>query len=322
MHKKIHSGIILTLLLSVLFLGAWMTFDVTAQAPIVSLSAWTPTPPNIDGIIGPEEWISADIVSFTLSGGILPERTGTLYVANDAVNLYLAVAVSDTAPNMNDQCWFYFDNDHDGVFEKGDDSLRILGVQPTTMPEFWDLHWNPDVPGWTEDFFPAYGIYGTIDGSGNASSVAGANCFEFSHPLDSTDDAYDFNLSQGDTVGFALGYYDDGSSAGWFPGIPGNPEDYGDIIIASSPLPTSIDELNAKIEELGSDGEIDNQGIVASLLAKLDAAQKLIADGKIVQAKTILNAFINGVQAQSEKHITAEAADILIESAEYILSNL
>jgi len=85
---------------------------------------------------------------------------------------------------------------------------------------------------------------------------------------------------------------------------------------------TPIDELKAEIEELGSEGEIDNQGIVTSLIAKLNVVQKLVEDGKIDQAENILNAFINEVQAQSGKHITPEAADILIESAEYILSHL
>ena len=88
------------------------------------------------------------------------------------------------------------------------------------------------------------------------------------------------------------------------------------------PIPTTIDELKTEIEELGVDGEIDNQGIVTSLLAKLDAAQKLIDDGKTDQAKSLLNAFINEVHAQSGKHITPEAAELLIESAEHILSNL
>jgi parallel beta-helix repeat protein len=90
----------------------------------------------------------------------------------------------------------------------------------------------------------------------------------------------------------------------------------------TTPIPTTIDELRTETEDLGLEGEIDNKGIVKSLLAKLNVAQKLIENGKINQAKNILNAFINEVQAQSGKHITREAADILIESAEYILSHL
>ena len=104
--------------------------------------------------------------------------------------------------------------------------------------------------------------------------------------------------------------------------IDENNQDNYPLMEPYSPLPRTIDELQTEIEELGSEGEIDNQGVVTSLLAKLNAAQKLIEDGKIDQAKIILNAFINEVQAQSGKHITPEAAELLIESAEHILSNL
>ena len=86
---------------------------------------------------------------------------------------------------------------------------------------------------------------------------------------------------------------------------------------------TPIDELKAEIEELGSEGEIDNQGIVNSLIAKLNAAQKLVDKGKIDEAKSILEEdFVPQVQNLSGIHITPEAADNLIESAEYILSHL
>jgi len=52
-------------------------------------------------------------------------------------------------------------------------------------------------------------------------------------------------------------------------------------------------------------------------------AQKLVDEGKIDEAKSILEEdFIPQVQNLSGIHITPEAADILIKSAEYILSSL
>ena len=90
-----------------------------------------------------------------------------------------------------------------------------------------------------------------------------------------------------------------------------------------SPIPTTMGELKTKIMELGSEGEIDNQGIVNSLVSKLDAAQKFVDKGKIDAAKTILaNGFISHVQGLSGIRITVEAADILVESAQYIVSHL
>ncbi len=90
-----------------------------------------------------------------------------------------------------------------------------------------------------------------------------------------------------------------------------------------SPIPTTISELKTKIVELGAEGKIDNQGIVNSLVSKLDVAQKLVDKGKIDAAKTILtNSLISQVQSLSGIRITVEAVDILAESAQYIISHL
>ena len=89
------------------------------------------------------------------------------------------------------------------------------------------------------------------------------------------------------------------------------------------PFVITIDDLKTKIEKLASDGEINNQGIVKSLIAKLNVAQKLVDKGKIDEAKSILEEdFIQQVQNLLGIRMTPEAADILIESAEYILSHL
>jgi len=87
-------------------------------------------------------------------------------------------------------------------------------------------------------------------------------------------------------------------------------------------IPTTMGELKSEIEELGSEGKIDNQGIVKSFLAKLNVAQKLVDKGKVEEAEMVLNGFIMQVQNLSGIHITVEAADTLIQSAEYIISKL
>jgi len=95
-----------------------------------------------------------------------------------------------------------------------------------------------------------------------------------------------------------------------------------DTNLWKAPIPTNIDELKTKVEELALQDEIDNRGIVRSLLAKLKVAEKLVDKGKVDEAKTILEDFIIQVQELSEIHITVEATDILIQSTEYIISQL
>ena len=88
-------------------------------------------------------------------------------------------------------------------------------------------------------------------------------------------------------------------------------------------LPRTMGELKTMVEELGSEGQIDSQGMVRSLIAKLDTAEKLVDKGKTDEARSILeDDFIPQVQNLSGIHMTVEAADVLVKSAEYIISHL
>ncbi|MFO7890121.1 MAG: hypothetical protein R6V04_07255 [bacterium] len=62
-------------------------------------------------------------------------------------------------------------------------------------------------------------------------------------------------------------------------------------------------------------GLIDNKGIYNSLSKKLDNTVKMVNKGKYKTAINHLNAFINEVKAQKEKHITEYAVNILIDDA-------
>ena len=61
--------------------------------------------------------------------------------------------------------------------------------------------------------------------------------------------------------------------------------------------------------------------LVKSLLAKLENAAKKFNEGDCTTAENIYRAFINEVQAQTGKAITAFAAEILIADAEYLIAN-
>lgn len=67
---------------------------------------------------------------------------------------------------------------------------------------------------------------------------------------------------------------------------------------------------------------IDNDGIENSLLAKLNAAKAKIGAGDNKTAKNIVSAFLNDVQAQNGKHLSAEAYALLYYNGQYLVNHL
>jgi hypothetical protein len=66
---------------------------------------------------------------------------------------------------------------------------------------------------------------------------------------------------------------------------------------------------------------IDNPGIANSLIQKLEAAKAAKDRSQTNAAKNILNAFLNELEAQKEKHVRASAFNILKEDAQVLLQN-
>ena len=69
----------------------------------------------------------------------------------------------------------------------------------------------------------------------------------------------------------------------------------------------TYDKLSDLVEQF-----VTKPGIVNSLLAKLDNAQKAGAKGNTNAKEGMIGAFINEVEAKTGKAISAEHADILI----------
>jgi len=193
---------------------------VIASAP-PTMTAWASAAPTIDGVVGATEWASASHASFSIGWTFI----GDLWVMNDAGNLYLAVKIADSSLTVMDRLYFGFDNNNNGAREAGDDILGSMGDGT-----FMDFFWGP-----TTKFDTAEG--GTTDGQGKASGSGGFNYFEMSHPLDSADDAHDFSLSAGSTVGFHLEYWEEASGYwGDWPSL--NAKGWPHITVASAPVPT------------------------------------------------------------------------------------
>jgi hypothetical protein len=69
-------------------------------------------------------------------------------------------------------------------------------------------------------------------------------------------------------------------------------------------------------------GLIDNKGIAKALSSNINAASNAAAGGDKKAAENILNAFINQVNAQSGKHISGVAPQLLLADANCLLDQL
>jgi len=83
----------------------------------------------------------------------------------------------------------------------------------------------------------------------------------------------------------------------------------------------SIDELIAMVNGYVTSGEITGQA-EKSLLAKLDTIKQKVTDSQLDPATNEMTAFINEVQAQAGKKITASASTALIAKAQVVAAEL
>ena len=223
-----RSRISVTLLFAVFLLSSLVTF-VNGS----SLSAYAPTPPTIDGNIQAGEWAAAATATIPPFG---PGNvySGTLYMMNDATNLYIGVSIKgDAGLSADDNVRFYFDNGHVGgsTRAQGDDDIIAEG----TFVNIGDLFYDSTCP--CDQWDNLFG--GTVDGQVASSRQGNVNMFELSHPLDDADTTHDFHLSKGQIVGFAMTVVIDTT---WITNIPGfgtysNPSTYANYVIAEPQIP-------------------------------------------------------------------------------------
>jgi hypothetical protein len=152
-----------------------------------------PSPVIIDGVLQPGEWLSATQFSFDADlpgGGTTP---ATLFVMNDANNLYLAVKFERTVADAFNLLNFEFDTNNNTTGpEPGDDYFTF-----TPSGGFSDAHRSTGCPsscGVTND---------NADGAGAFANDGTFSVYELSHPLNSGE-AGDFALIPPATIGMQL----------------------------------------------------------------------------------------------------------------------
>ena len=84
----------------------------------------------------------------------------------------------------------------------------------------------------------------------------------------------------------------------------------------------TVDSLLMSVNRFASEGKIDDNGVLNSLVKKLQGVQDSIKKGQTTAAINKLGAFINEVQAQSGKHITTDAANLLIADAQWVIAHM
>jgi len=90
---------------------------------------------------------------------------------------------------------------------------------------------------------------------------------------------------------------------------------------AGTAVPGTIEEAITAVENLLANGQIDNAGVANSLTATLESALQAQENGNVYAARNTLLAFINKLQAQTDKHISEDAAQLLIDGAIQILDS-
>jgi FIMAH domain-containing protein len=157
--------------------------------------------PAIDGVLSPGEWSGAIPEFITINSPAGPV-TGTLYMMNDNLNLYIAFRFPESVANLGSLA-VEFDNNNNGIGpEEGDDAvvannqLGLFDDYRTTAP----APCSPTSPCGPPDISAG----GTNDGKMAYHNDGGYSVYEISHPLNSGDVGHDFALSEGQTVGFFI----------------------------------------------------------------------------------------------------------------------
>jgi K319-like protein len=199
-----------------------------------TLFAFTSIPPDIDGDIQDTEWTSAakqDIVMSNSESDI----PGTIYVMNDANNLYIALEIDSS---IDAKLQIRFDDNHDGLLDLEEDVFSYDPISPAnfdsfigSVEEFSDLVEYDDMNG------------GALDGVVGASEDTLTNYYEFSHPLCSSDITHDFCLTSGNTVGFSILYFiQETEPATWPLGVTeaSDASSFADVVITEPPASAEI----------------------------------------------------------------------------------
>ena len=152
------------------------------------------------------EWSAATPYTVSFS----PLGTATVRFLHNGTNVYVGVVMSDPSAGLTPSFDVFFDNDHDGVKELGDDAWLAF---PTFGQDFF---WNPAGPGGASHYNDAVDG-GTTETTGAGTTDGTGAMFELSHPLCTADTTHDICASLLATLGINFQY----SNGSGFVNAPG-----------------------------------------------------------------------------------------------------
>jgi hypothetical protein len=183
--------------------------------------------PRLDGIMTSGEWNPAGHADFTVNrassegGGTVP---ATIYVMNDAVNLYIGIKVTNATVSGSN-----FGIQFGSATQEGSEYLAV-----NRFGTFLDMFSHQIAPngGWLAVNDADYG--GTAQGGEGEGNASGYSFYEVAHPLDDSDDAHDFSLKAPQRVAFNLVFRHCGTTCAADSRFPGpTARDQADIVVVS-----------------------------------------------------------------------------------------
>src|SRR5438876_7333632 len=175
-----------------------LIFPVAAGTQATNALAGFGTP-IVDGRLSPGEWQTAASLDFEVrlpEGGTTP---GTIFVMNDATNLYFAIRFARSRVDPGNTAEIDLDKDSSGSISAGDDTL-LINPDIGFFDEVWTTN-APCPPGVLCGFFDT-DVGGQNNGTGGFSNNGIFTVYEFCHPFNSPDQGHDVVLAPGQGVEF------------------------------------------------------------------------------------------------------------------------
>lgn len=209
-------------------------------------SKWSLSPPEIDGVFGPDEWRDAAVVALGSPDKENP-LDATMYVKNDPAHLYLCLDVmGDESEDMGDSAAVAFDTDNDNTATDGVEDQFIVGAMPgQSVHNIYSaaaLDWVADCEPFDPSLPDHDGIAAAAGFGTSTGSDADHRVYEIAIPLAL------IGAELGGVIGFAansnssLGVFDaslnNGSSWPYFMDAQAPLTDYGDLTIGWPPIAT------------------------------------------------------------------------------------